>query len=140
MKYIFDSYNHVICLEKGENLAESLATFFNETKHEGGWIEGVGGALSVELGYYNLEKKEYQWRTFDQTLEVLSLQGTVALNESGEPVFHLHGVFSDENYQTIGGHVKNLTVGGTLELFVHRSYTPLKRTLNPGTGLQTLSL
>jgi predicted DNA-binding protein with PD1-like motif len=55
-------------------------------------------------------------------------------------MFHLHGVFSDRDYQTVGGHVKDLVAGATVELFIHRAYKPIHRKTDPNAGLQTLDL
>ncbi len=139
MTYTFDGFNWFIVLEKGERLSEVFKIFFKETECKGAWVQGIGGALSVELGFYNLETKQYQWRQFEGLREVVSLQGNIALSEAGEPMSHLHGVLADEDYQTIGGHVKDLTAGATLELFIHRSYQPLQRYANADISLQLLN-
>lgn len=140
MTYNFDGHNYFVRLERGERLGECMDKFFAETKINGGWISGLGAATEVTLGFYNLDTKEYQWKTFAQTMEVTTLQGNVASDEAGKMMFHLHGTFAGEDYQSIGGHVKDLVVGGTLELFVHRSYQPLHRKRGDGTGLQLLDL
>lgn len=139
MTYTFDGYNYFVRLERGERLNECMDKFFAETKVDGGWISGLGAATEVTLGFYNLETKKYQWKTFTQAMEVTALQGNVAADEVGKMMFHLHGTFADEGYQSIGGHVKDLVVGGTLELFIHRSYHPLHREHDDDTGLQLLS-
>ncbi|MBX6334392.1 DNA-binding protein [Candidatus Saccharibacteria bacterium] len=140
MKYSFDGYNYLIRLDKGEKLTESLERFAAETKIEGAWVSGLGAALEATLGYYDLEKKEYVWRQFEGVREIVSLTGNLAYDEDGTFIFHLHGVLSDEQYQTVGGHVKDLTAGGTLELFIHRAYQPTRRKLDENTGLKTLDL
>lgn len=140
MKYSYDGFNYWLRFDKGENLHKNMQAFMEETGIDGGWVSGIGAALEGELGFYNLETKEYQWTKFDGMREILSLQGTLAKNEVGEMMFHLHGTFGDQKYQTIGGHVKDLTVGGTLELFVHRAFVPLKRKTDENVGLQTLDL
>ena len=54
-------------------------------------------------------------------------------------MIHMHGTIADDNYQTYGGHIKDLVVGGTLEVFVHCSdKLPFERTLNTETGLAQL--
>lgn len=140
MTYSFDGYNYWIRLDWGESLARCLDIFMKETKIEGAWVSGLGGALGMTLGFYDLEKKAYEWRTFEGLHEVLSLQGNLAKNEAGEVMFHLHGTFGDSDFQSIGGHVKDLTAAATLELFVHRSYLPLQRKMNSEVGLETLSV
>ncbi len=119
---------------------EALEKFMQENELPGAWLSGLGGALEATLGFYDLEKKEYQWQTFEGLREVASLTGNIAFDETGKPVFHLHGVFSDQKYQTIGGHVKDLVAGATLELFVHRTYKPLHRKPDPETGLSLLDI
>lgn len=141
MTYSFDGFNYFIRLDRGESLKESLLKFAkSEPELNGAWISSVGGVLEVELGFYNLETKQYQWRKFDGLREIVSLQGNFALDEANQPIFHLHGVFADDQYQTVGGHVKDLTVGGTCEIFVHRAYEPLHRKPNQNIGLSTLDL
>lgn len=140
MKYSYDGFNYWARFDKGERLSESFQQFFEETGIDGAWVSGIGAALECELGFYNLDNQEYQWQKYDGMREILSLQGTLAKNEAGDMMFHLHGTFGDENYQTIGGHVKDLVVGGTLELFIHRSFVPLQRKTDKNVGLQTLEL
>jgi predicted DNA-binding protein with PD1-like motif len=140
MTYSFDGYNYLIRLELGERLAEHMHKFFAETKIDGGWISGLGAATEVMLGFYSLEAKEYQWKTFSQDLEVTALQGNIARGEDDKVMFHLHGTFSGKDYQSISGHIKDLAVGGTLELFIHRSHQPLQRKRDDATGLQLLDL
>lgn len=140
MVYSFDGFNYLIRLDKGEKLAESLEKFAAETKIEGAWVNGLGGCLQATLGFYDLDKKEYRWQQFDGLREVLSLTGNLAYDEDGKFVFHLHGVLGDDKYQTIGGHVKDLAAGATLELFIHRAYQPTRRKLGSSVGLKVLDL
>ena len=80
------------------------------------------------------------WQTFGHTMEIVSLSGNFAYDDSGKMMLHLHGVFADSEYQTVGGHVKDLVAGATVELFVHRSYQPMRRKHDKETGLQLLDL
>jgi predicted DNA-binding protein with PD1-like motif len=140
MTHSFDGYNHLIRLEMGERLSEALEQFAAEAKLEGAWLSGLGAASEVMLGFYNLGPKTYKWRTFGQTMEVVSLTGNLAFDDSGKLTYHLHGVFADDEYHTVGGHVQDLVAGATLELFVHRSYRPMRRRHDEATGLPLLDL
>jgi hypothetical protein len=140
MTYSFDGYNHLIRLEKGEKLSVVLEQFMADAKVEGAWLNGLGAASNVELGFFNLSSKEYKWRTFGHMMEVVALTGNLAVDDAGKSMFHIHGLFADDEYQTVGGHVRDLTVGATLELFIHASYQPLRRMLDEPTGLQLLHL
>lgn len=121
MKYLFGGLNYFMRFDKGEQLITGLKAFATETKLDGAWVSVIGGALEMELGFYELEAKTYQWQKFTGLYEIVNLQGNIALSEDGQPVFHLHGAFSDSKYQTVGGHVKELIVAGTCEVFIHRT-------------------
>lgn len=140
MIHNFDGYNHLVRVERGERLSDAIEQFVAESKIEGGWINGVGAASDVELGFYQLNSKKYKWRKFDGMMEIVSLAGNLAYDEQGTMMFHLHGVFADDEYQTVGGHVKDLVAGATVELFIHRTYQPVHRKHDEDTGLQLLDL
>jgi hypothetical protein len=140
MTYSYDGWNYVIVLKMGEELIEGLQQFVKETDIKAGWINGMGAALGVELGYYNLKKREYKWRTFDQPCEIVNLQGNIGRDQKNQPNFHLHGVIADEDYQTVGGHINKLLVGGTCEIFVHEFRQPLEREFDDETGLRLLNI
>ncbi|HEU5187689.1 MAG TPA: PPC domain-containing DNA-binding protein [Candidatus Saccharimonadales bacterium] len=141
MTSVYDGFNYFLRLEKGEQALETLLHFAQKNKLEGAWISGIGGALRATIGYYDLAKKEYTWQDLSELHEVVSLQGNLSLNESGEPMLHLHGTFSSKDHQVVGGHVKEITVGATLELFIHRSDgIALRRKVDQTVGLPLLDL
>jgi predicted DNA-binding protein with PD1-like motif len=140
MVHSFDGYNHLIRLERGERLSEVIERFFTEAKIEGGWVSGLGAASEVTLGFYNLSAKDYKWRTFGSTMEIVSLGGNIAYDEQGKLILHLHGSFANDEFQVVGGHIKDLVAGATVELFVHQSYLPIHRQHDEATGLQLLNL
>lgn len=140
MTYSFDGYNYLIKLQKGEKLMLALQQFAQETKLEGGWINILGGALNMTLGFYDLDKKEYIWQDFDGLYEITGITGNLAYDQQNQPVFHLHGTFAGRDFKTIGGHVKDLTVAATVEIFIHRSFKSVKRVQDQSSGLQTLDL
>jgi len=140
MNYIFDGYNYTVTLERGEPLIASLKQLAKDKNVKAAWINGLGGSQRLELGFYNLQTKEYQWKRFDQFLEITSIQGNVAWQDN-EPIIHTHGTFSDGNFNTIGGHIKELEVSGTCELHLHTIFgDALKRSTDPTSGLHLLDL
>lgn len=140
MTYNFDGFNYLIRLDKGEFLSKSLEQFVNETKIEGAWVSGIGAVLEATVGFYDLDTQEYHWQTFTDLREMTSLNGNLAFDESNAFIYHLHGVFSDRQFQVMGGHIKDLIAGGTIELFIHRAYQPTRRKIDPTVGLQILDL
>jgi hypothetical protein len=136
----FDGYNYTVRLNRGEKLSGAMEQFFANNELEGASVTAVGGARQLELGFYDLDAKEYLWKTFPDLYEITGLLGTIALDEQGKLMYHLHGTFAGRNYQVVGGHVKDFVVGGTCELFIHRTYQPLRRTIDAETGLKLLDL
>jgi predicted DNA-binding protein with PD1-like motif len=141
MTHRFDGYNYVLRLDKGELLVQTLQEFIQKNHIKGAWISGLGGAQWVELGFYDLAAKQYHWRRFEQLLEVTALQGNISW-QAEQPALHLHGTFADQDYRAIGGHIKELCVGGTIELFIHTIFgdKPLARKDDAKTGLRLLEL
>lgn len=140
MTYKYDGYNWIVKLKKGEKLLENLTQLIEKEQIKGAWISAIGAALSVELGYYHLDRQEYEWHTIEETMEIVSLNGNTAWKDD-QPALHLHGVFSKDDLSTIGGHVKDLTVGGTCEIFIHRWYgEKLTRLHNEEVGLALLDV
>lgn len=141
MKYRSDGHSWLVRFEKGEKLVEGLVNVVRQENIRGGWVSGLGGALSAELGFYHLEEQTYEWKKFDQLLEIVSLQGNIAWQDD-KPVLHIHGSFSDKNMHAFGGHVKELVTGGTAEVMIHRwnEQDDLSRVKDEGTGLNLLGL
>lgn len=140
MVFTDDEFDYVLRLNKGERWGEVFGEFAAQSKLDGAWINIIGGVLEVTLGYYDLDKKEYQWQTFEGLREITGAHGTLSLNDHKEPMAHLHGSFADENYQVIGGHIKDFIAGATVEVYVHCFDKPLHRKQDPDVGLQLLDI
>jgi uncharacterized protein len=174
MTYKFDGYNWLVRFDRGDLLVEQLTKLVKSENIRGAWVSGLGGAQWAELGFYDLNKKAYHWKRFDQLMEITSIQGNVAwdgeptppkhggsknvtwqaassgatgseptngLRRPGEPILHMHATLSDETMQAYGGHIKELQVGATCEILLHRWYDSqgLKRAKDSETGLKLLS-
>lgn len=141
MKIVKDSYNYLIVLKKGEKLMESILSLAKKENIKTGWISGIGACSNAEIGLYNPKTKDYEWKTYDQQLEILNLQGDISLDDEGEPMLHLHGTFSDENFNSIGGHIKELQILPTCEIFLHSWFSePIARKFDDDTKLKLLDL
>jgi uncharacterized protein len=138
----FDGFNDFVRLEKGERLSDFVTKFDGgQVELLGAWVSGIGGVSEVTLGFYDLNKQAYKWQTFKGLREMTALQGNLAHDESGKLVLHAHGTFADDTFSaTLGGHVKDFVAAATVELFLHRSYTPLRRKHDDSVGLPLLDL
>lgn len=140
MKVQKDTYNHLVKLQKGDLVFESITKLVKDENIKGSWVNGLGAAQWAELGYYDFKTKEYHFNRVDGPFEVLSLQGNIAWDEE-EPLLHIHGVFSAESGKTFGGHVKEIEVIGTIEIFLHNWWgDKLTRSHDEESGLKLLDL
>lgn len=127
-----------LVLQRGEELIAALNDHARTENLAGAWLQaGIGGAGSATLAYYDLETRSYIDRTFDEPLEILSLQGNLAWVD-GEPFWHIHGTFGTRDYRSIGGHVKRLDIALTGELLLTPTLTRLTRSDDEATGLKLI--
>ncbi len=120
---IITGKNHqfMVVLKQGEKLIESLTAVLKEKEIQGANLTAIGAVKDVELGYYDLHHKNYVKKCFEgDDYELISLMGNLSLKE-GEPFVHLHALISDKEFNVYGGHLFELTVAVTAEIFV----TPL---------------
>jgi len=130
----------MVRLDKGERLIESLIKLVKQNEINGAWLNGLGAVKWAELGFYDLPNKKYEWSKINRPLEILSLEGNIAWINN-EPIIHIHGSFSDDKMQTLGGHVKELEVGGTCEIIINTlNSSELLRLHDEDTGLNLLNL
>lgn len=132
VKDIQDGY--LIRLEKGEKLIEALTLVLKEKEISSAHFQAIGGVSQAEIGFYSLEKREYQFNEFQKTLEIVSLLGNVSTT-NGVLKIHAHIVLADQEMNAFGGHLKEATVGGTCEIYLVRHNIAILRKLDVETGL-----
>jgi predicted DNA-binding protein with PD1-like motif len=131
----------LIRLERGEQVAASIAGFCESRGIEAATFSAIGAIKNTQLGYYSLETREYFFKTVAEDREVASMTGNVALVE-GKPFVHVHALLSacDESLAVIGGHIKEAEVAVTLEVFLTPLGTQISRIMNDEVGLKLLDL
>lgn len=133
------SNGYIIRLEKGEEVIATLSNFSEKEKIPGGFLFGLGAVKDPTLGYFDLEKKEYLKKTFNQEYEISSLVGNIYYFE-GKPGVHAHVSLSGKDFNVIGGHLFSATITGTGEFFIYVSDDILERKKDLQTGLNLLDL
>lgn len=130
-----------IKLERGEPVMRTLTDFCEKRGIQGGVLQAVGAVKNAEVGYYDLNKREYFFKKFPEDREVASLMGNIAMVE-GKPFIHAHAVLSAMNdvLDCVGAHLKEAEVAVTLEVFLTPFDMPLTREYDEGTGLKLLDL
>ncbi len=139
MNYIKTTNCYILKFNQDEKLVELIEEFVKKHKIKFGWLSGLGACKGVELGFYDLENQDYKWQTFTELSEITNLTGNVSwLNN--EPKVHIHITLSDDKFNSYGGHLKELIVGGTVELKLDLIERKISRVYDEKTGLNTLDV
>jgi predicted DNA-binding protein with PD1-like motif len=123
----------------GEEAVSELVRFARENDIRGAQLAGIGAASQLRFGWLDLAAKRYQPIELDEQVEILSLLGNIAIGDDGQPVLHAHIVVAKRDGTAHGGHLMELHVRPTLELFLTQT-APLRRRKVPDLPLQTIRL
>ncbi len=123
--------------DRGEEVLTSLQNFCAKNDFKSGYFSGLGAASKIILLHYDIDTKKYSEKTFDQKMEINSLTGNISWHEE-KPYLHAHGVFSDDKMQCFGGHIKELVVAATCEIFLIHTDGEIKREFSEEIGLNLM--
>jgi uncharacterized protein len=137
----FQQFNdrYVVRLESGESVIQCLTDFLKSERVGFATLTAAGAVSWVHLGYWNPSTKSYEYREFEEQLELVSFEGNSSLKE-GAPFLHLHGVFGRRDFSVIGGHIKEARVHPTFEVWLRTEDIAVERKHEPSTGLDLLDL
>ena len=130
---------YVVRLESGEPVIDTLSEFLRSEQVEFANLSAAGAVSWVHLGYWNAETHAYEYREFDEQLEVVSFQGNSSLKDDA-PFLHLHGVFGRHDFTAVAGHIKEARVHPTLEVWLRTEDMPVRRSHDSDSGLDLLDL
>jgi predicted DNA-binding protein with PD1-like motif len=128
---------YVVVFLKGDEALSGLTDFAMKYKIGDAHFTGIGAVSRATTGWIDLDKKLYRPTVTDQQVEVLSLTGDIAAF-NGKPVVHMHAVLGRSDGTTVGGHVWELNVNPTLEVFVTANTTPLAKRPDNESGLKLI--
>ena len=117
MKYMKSGNTYMVRIDLGEEIIESLKQLCANEQIRLGRVEAIGAADHAVIGVYDLAKKEYYPKTIDEFTEITSLNGSITAMD-GKPYIHLHATLADRHHVIHGGHVLEMRVGATCEMFV----------------------
>ncbi|MDP9474263.1 MAG: DNA-binding protein [Actinomycetota bacterium] len=130
----------VLIFDTGDEFMSGLTKFAKENGLSAASLTAIGAFSDVTLGYFDMQKKEYEKISMEEQVEVLSLVGDIAPKEDGEPQVHAHVVVGRFNGTTRGGHVLEAHVRPTLEVVLTESPAHLRRRTDDETGLALIDL
>src|SRR2546423_1451532 len=127
----------VLVFDKGEEIVATLTAYVTKHGISAAHFTAIGALSDAVLGYFDRARKDYKKIPVRDQVEVLSLVGDVAL-DGGKPKLHAHIVVGDSEGRAHGGHLIEAHVWPTLELILMPSAKPLRRRMDPETGLALL--
>ncbi|HEX3244636.1 MAG TPA: DUF296 domain-containing protein [Chloroflexota bacterium] len=139
MRYEQSEDRLIVRLESGERIMGELQELLRSEHVEFTNVTGAGAVDWLKLGYWNADTQRYEFREFEEQLEVVSFQGNGA-RKDGDPFLHLHGVFGRRDFSVIGGHIADARIHPTLELWLRTEPITVRRARDAATGLDLLDL
>jgi uncharacterized protein len=130
----------VLVFATGDAAVAGLTAFAKEKKLGASHLTAIGGFQEATLGYFNLDKKDYDKLPVRAQVEVLSLVGDITLTDKGEPKIHVHAVLGRSDGTTRGGHLIEARVRPTLEVMLIESPHRLRRKHDPESGLALIQV
>ena len=128
---------YAVVFLKGDEVLSGLTDFAAKYNVGDAHFTGIGAVSSATTAWIDLEKKLYHPTVTNEQVEVLSLVGDIA-TFNGKPVVHMHAVLGRRDGTTVGGHVLELNVNPTVEVFLTANTTPLGKRADPASGLKLI--
>jgi predicted DNA-binding protein with PD1-like motif len=128
---------YAIVFLKGDEVLSGLTDFAAKYNVGNAHFTGIGAISSATTAWLDLDKKMYRPTVTNQQVEVLSLIGDIAAF-NGKPVVHMHAILGRRDGTTVGGHVWELNVNPTVEIFLTANTTPLAKRPDPDSGLKLI--
>lgn len=130
---------YALVFETGDEAMAGLVSIAKEHGLAASQFTGVGAFRSATLGYFDLDRKDYERIEIGEQVEVLSLVGDVTL-DGEQPKVHAHVVVGRRDGSTLGGHLLEASVRPTLEVILTESPAHLQRQFDPDVGLALIKL
>jgi predicted DNA-binding protein with PD1-like motif len=128
---------YAVVFYKGDEALSGLTDFVIQHKVEDAHFTAIGAISGATLAWLDPPNKTYHRISVAEQVEVLSLIGDVA-TFNGKPIVHMHAVLGKPDGTTIGGHVFELKVNPTLEVFVTVDTAPLKKKPDDASGMKVI--
>jgi len=128
---------YAVVFYKGDEALSGLTDFALKYGVGDAHFTGIGAVSSATVAWLDQPNKIYRRISVPEQVEVLSLIGDVA-TFNGTPVVHMHAVLGHQDGTTTGGHVFELNVNPTLEVFVTVNSVPLKKRPDEASGMKVI--
>jgi len=134
MNYNKDGDKIYLSIDKNEYVNASLLEVCEENNIKFAWINGIGAIFNPEVGYFDINDKDYKKKTFDGDFELISLIGNMTYKE-GVPFIHTHITFTDTEYRAFGGHLFDCKIAAAGEFLITIGDKKISRSYSDEVGL-----
>ena len=117
MQYKRFNDTYMVRFDKGEEITRSLTALCEAEQIRLAQVDAIGATDHTVIGVFDPKAKAYCQEELDGLMEITGLTGNVTF-VNGKPYIHLHTILADENHTVHSGHVIELRVGLTCEMFV----------------------
>lgn len=132
-----DERVYVVNFYKGDEVLSGLTDFAIAQHVVDAHFTGIGAVSSATLAWLDLPKKLYHAIPVQEQVEVLALTGDIATYQN-KPVVHMHAVVGKHDGQTMGGHVFELNVNPTIEIFLTANTASLAKRADEASGMKLI--
>ncbi len=134
MEYRKMGDTYVVRMDLGEEIMRSLRTLCEKEGIRLAEVNALGATDHAVIGVYDLKEQAYHREVLDGFMEITGLTGNVT-EMNGEVYLHLHGTMADQQHRVHGGHVIEMRVGATCEMFVRTLPGRVDRARNEALGI-----
>lgn len=124
----------IVRIDQGEDFFEKLRTVAIREDVKLASVSGLGTFSSMNVGVYDLDKRQFMGNDFEGMFEIVSLTGTIN-TMNGEYYAHIHASVGDRDGKVYGGHLSRATIGATMELVITVIDGSVDRVKDEKTGL-----
>jgi predicted DNA-binding protein with PD1-like motif len=128
---------HILRLDKGEEIVETLRKYCVDNEITLGIVQGIGATNTAVIGLYDTEDKEYYQKQFTGDMEIAPLSGNVSTMD-GEVYLHLHVNLGDKDNKAWAGHLNKAIVSATFECFITELEGTIDREKDEEIGLNLM--
>ncbi|MHA1658154.1 MAG: PPC domain-containing DNA-binding protein, partial [Promethearchaeota archaeon] len=127
-------------LEPEDDVLDSIKELVEKYEIKAGLVNCIGGFKKFTIGFFDLDIKQYKFKTFKENVELISCMGNISYKD-GEPIIHIHVAIGRDDYTIKGGHLSQPSIiSVTGEVYIYEISQKLKRANDPQFDLSLLVL
>ncbi len=123
-----------------EDIIDAIKEMVIKHDIKSGLVTIIGALKKATIGYFHIKSKEYEFKTVDEDVELISCMGNISYDNEG-PIVHLHVSLGKSDYSVFGGHLSQPSlVSITAEVHIYETNEKLMRSMDSRFGLSLLNI